>query len=42
MATTRDPDVLTYLDRGVAVVVLFAWFAVFYAVADLLLRRRDV
>lgn len=42
MATTRNPDTLTYLDRGVAVFVLFAWIAVFYAVAYVLLRRRDV
>jgi ABC-2 type transport system permease protein len=42
MVTNKDPNVLTYLEPGVAVIVLMAWFAVFFGAAYFLLRRRDV
>ncbi|MGE0059850.1 MAG: ABC transporter permease subunit [Dehalococcoidia bacterium] len=42
MVTNRDPDMLTYLEPALAVVVLLAWFAVFFGTAYVLLRRRDV
>jgi ABC-type transport system involved in multi-copper enzyme maturation permease subunit len=37
-----DPGSVTYLEPAVAVVVLLAWLALFFGIAAILIKRRDV